>query len=54
VVDSRHREGRIHRRRECRDCGYRFSTMEISMEDWDRHQQEKEAISQLKEFLECF
>jgi len=51
VADSRHREGRIYRRRECRDCGYRFSTIELPIAEWDRHQREKEAIARLKEIL---
>ena len=32
VVDSRHKPGRIYRRRECRVCKNRFSTAELNEE----------------------
>lgn len=32
VLDSRKREEHIHRSRECKDCGGRFSTYEITDE----------------------
>lgn len=36
VIDSRKREnGEIHRRRECKDCGKRFSTVEILRSHYD-------------------
>lgn len=42
-VDSRIRNGRIKRRRVCSECGHRYNTVEIVMEELDRLYQ-KEAI----------
>lgn len=38
VVDSRYNEFGIRRRRECNDCGHRWSTMEIAFDDKARGQ----------------
>ncbi len=36
VVDSRPKADSVRRRRECADCGFRFSTIEIRKEVYDR------------------
>jgi transcriptional regulator NrdR family protein len=53
VEDSRHRDGFVYRRRECRDCGHRFSTIEIPMADWDRCQQGKQVVARLRAALDA-
>lgn len=40
VKDSRERDGKIYRRRECIACGYRFSTHEIPIEILDEQKSE--------------
>lgn len=30
--NSRYKEGTVYRRRMCQDCGWKFSTVEVSME----------------------
>ena len=32
VVDSRPEVDNVHRRRKCKECGYRFSTVEIEVD----------------------
>ena len=32
VVDSRPEVDTVHRRRKCKECGYRFSTVEIEVD----------------------
>lgn len=39
VVDSRPDEESVHRRRRCFDCGYRFNTIELDEDQWDKKQQ---------------
>lgn len=39
VVDSRPDEESVHRRRRCFDCGYRFGTIELDADQWDKKQQ---------------
>ena len=34
-IDSRKNNGSVRRRRVCRDCYYRFSTMEISVDEFN-------------------
>lgn len=34
VIDSREKDGMTYRRRECTDCGNRFSTNEVLAEDF--------------------
>lgn len=34
VADSRNKEFGIQRRRECLDCGVRFNTVEINMDEY--------------------
>lgn len=36
VVDSRPQEDEVTRRRECRECGHRFTTIEIDMDLYER------------------
>lgn len=36
VTNSRHDEAEVRRRRECLECGYRFSTVEIDMDLYDK------------------
>ena len=35
VIDRRVRNGRIQRRRECKECGNRFNTVEIMMGEYN-------------------
>lgn len=34
IVNSRHKNGTIRRRRECEVCGNRFSTYEVNEKQW--------------------
>lgn len=34
IIDSRSAKDSVRRRRECIDCGYRFTTYEITKEDY--------------------
>lgn len=36
VIDSRECEMGTRRRRECQSCGYRWTTYEMTAEQWDR------------------
>jgi transcriptional repressor NrdR len=36
VINSRHEEDAIMRRRECNACGYRFTTIEIDKDLFER------------------
>ena len=36
VMCSREKEGSVRRRRRCKQCGYRFTTAEISVDDLKR------------------
>lgn len=36
IVDSRQEEGRRRRRHSCEPCGKRFTTVEITAEEYDR------------------
>lgn len=49
VVDSRMNEDSIRRRRECRECGHRFSTMEVDVNYYATTMERKE-----KAFREAF
>ena len=33
VIDSRRQGGRVYRRRQCKGCGGRFSTVEIDLQE---------------------
>lgn len=34
VTDSRRKEGTVHRRRECQDCGHRYTTVEVDVGEY--------------------
>lgn len=36
VIDSRHEDDSTRRRRECAECGYRFSTIEVDSDLYQR------------------
>lgn len=36
VIDSREKDGSVRRRRRCKECGYRFTTAEVGVEDLKR------------------
>lgn len=42
-IDSRPKSGTIYRRRKCISCGFRFSTVEIGLDDLESYKQ-KEAF----------
>lgn len=56
ITDSRKTGHGIRRRRQCLDCGLRFSTMEIEMENYLQLQQiaenETETYRQLQQIME--
>lgn len=33
--DSRYKDGTVYRRRMCQDCGWRFTTIEVSLETFN-------------------
>ena len=39
TVDSRQYDDQVRRRRECTDCGVRFNTIEIPLEEYKRLKQ---------------
>ncbi len=51
VIDSREREGRIKRRRECLECGTRWSTIEVSESMLDYYERQ---MKRLKEYEQKF
>ncbi len=51
VIDSRLRQGAVYRRRACRACGFRFSTMELPLSMFDDWQKDKQMIARLKEVV---
>ena len=41
VIDSRlSKHNRVRRRRKCKKCGHRFTTLEINIEDIEKGEQE--------------
>ena len=53
VNDSRSPTGTcIRRRRECQSCGFKFSTHEITADEYDKLLKMKENLKQLKKCLE--
>ena len=44
VIDRRYRQksGRVIRRRECLECGYKWNTVEVYEEDWKKMKRNKE------------
>ncbi|WP_440131334.1 NrdR family transcriptional regulator [Acidithiobacillus ferriphilus] len=51
VIDSRLKKGAIYRRRACRACGFRFSTMELPMSLYDDLQRDRQTVAHLREAL---
>ena len=45
VIDSRHKEDTIHRRRECQECGHRYNTVEVEANE---HKSLKEKAKMLR------
>lgn len=54
VIDSRHESNLVNRRRWCADCGYRFSTVEISKDEYKEILKLKEDMQQLEAVLREF
>ena len=46
VLDSRETDDSVRRRRECRECGLRFSTTEIDLQLYDKRMEESRSIIQ--------
>ena len=54
VIDSRQESHLVNRRRWCADCGYRFSTVEISKDDYKQVLKLKEDMQRLETVLREF
>ena len=54
VVDSRNESNLVNRRRWCADCGHRFSTVEISKDEYKVILKLKEDMQQLEAVLREF
>lgn len=52
VCDSRPAEFGYRRRRECRDCGYKFTTYEISETNYHMLRSSERILNTVKEWLE--
>lgn len=50
-IDSRPRNGTIYRRRKCMECGHRFSTLEISLDDMDRLKHKEALLRSLLDYV---
>lgn len=46
-IDSRPRNDTIYRRRKCLKCGYRFSSVEISLENLDSYKAKEKLLEGL-------
>lgn len=44
--DSRYKDGTVYRRRTCLACGYKFTTIEVSLETYNELQKVKTVILQ--------
>ncbi len=51
VIDSRHGEHFIRRRRECMACKVRFSTVEITEKEYNRLTRDSDFVKSVKEFF---
>ena len=47
VCDSRQCENGTRRRRKCMDCGYRYSTVEISMEELQQYKAKEDFLAEM-------
>lgn len=54
IIDSRHESNLVNRRRWCDNCGYRFSTVEISKDDYKEILKLKEDMQRLEAVLREF
>lgn len=54
IAASRPYEGTIRRRRKCLNCGYRFTTYEISEEEYRKVENNKAYIADVLSYLEDF
>lgn len=41
VIDSRNKEWTVFRRRECKECGYRYNTVEIEADLYEQFRSEE-------------
>lgn len=46
-VDSRPKNGTVYRRRRCLNCDYRYSTIEISLEDMDTLKEKEKLLEEI-------
>lgn len=53
VLDSRDHRGLKVRRRECQSCGHRFSSVEISRDNYMQLRRAATAMTQVKESMAC-
>lgn len=48
-IDSRPRNGTIYRRRKCIRCGFRWSTFEVSFDEYNKLKQKEYVLSKVHE-----
>ena len=54
VVDSRKNYGKIWRRKKCSDCGFRYSTYEVSAKDLERTEKILKLMSEVQSISSIF
>lgn len=47
IVDSRTESSCVKRRRECKDCGYRFSTTEIQNDKLNQYEKDRDLLHEI-------